>query len=223
MRRIRVRPVLSAERPVEPAAFRPVFDHVRSPPETIQPARQIVMSPSIKGGHTRSTTSIGVSLESRSASISRQASIQTLGATSTKRHNSIHNLDTKWFRNDTGEFPAIVMGLDIGDQETWALYRSRHRAVQEPADAQPTNRPHDMTITVAGDVSAERFPDLWSQRSASDPILKQFMSMMVHADILHIRGRELLGPRFLDDLRETTATFRSSSLTATTLAWPLMA
>ena len=32
--------------------------------------------------------------------------------------NSIHNLDTKWFRNDAGEFPAIVMGLDIGDEET---------------------------------------------------------------------------------------------------------
>jgi hypothetical protein len=49
-----------------------------------------------------------------------------------------------------------------------------------------------MTITVAGNISAERFRDLWARRSASDPILKHFMSMMVHADVLHIRGRELL-------------------------------
>ncbi len=52
------------------------------------------------------------------ASINRLASIQTLGATSMKPHNSIHNLEIKWFRNDTGEFPAIVMGLSILDEET---------------------------------------------------------------------------------------------------------
>jgi hypothetical protein len=41
-------------------------------------------------------------------------------------------------------------------------------------------------------MSAERFRDLWAQRSAGDPIVKQSMSMMVRADVLHIRGRELL-------------------------------
>ena len=29
--------------------------------------------------------------------------------------NTIHNLDTKMFENETGEFPAIVMGLNILD------------------------------------------------------------------------------------------------------------
>jgi hypothetical protein len=49
-----------------------------------------------------------------------------------------------------------------------------------------------MTITIVGNMNAERFRDLWAQRSASDPILKVFMSKMVLADVLHIRGRELL-------------------------------
>jgi hypothetical protein len=49
-----------------------------------------------------------------------------------------------------------------------------------------------MTITLTGDMTAERFREMWSQRSAGDPILKAFMSMMVLADVLHIRGRELL-------------------------------
>jgi hypothetical protein len=114
------------------------------------------------------------------------------GPTSMKPHNSIHNLDTKWFRNDTGDFPAIVMGLDIGDEETAGSFLDH---VIEQFKSQrmcsPPTTAH-MTITVAGNMSAERFRDSWLQRSASDPILKHFMSMMVHADVLHIRGRELL-------------------------------
>jgi hypothetical protein len=109
-----------------------------------------------------------------------------------KPHNSIHNLDTKWFRNDTGEFPAIVIGLDIGDEETAESFLDH---VIEQFKSQrmcsPPTTAH-MSITVAGNMNAERFRDLWSQRSASDPILNHFMSMMVHADVLHIRGRELL-------------------------------
>ena len=106
--------------------------------------------------------------------------------------NSIHNLDTKWFRNDAGEFPAIVMGLNIFDEETAGSFLDE---VIEQFKGQgmcsPPTTAH-MTITVAGNLSAERFRDLWAQRSASDPILKHFMSMMVHADVLRIRGRELL-------------------------------
>jgi hypothetical protein len=106
--------------------------------------------------------------------------------------NSIHNLDTKWFRNDAGEFPAIVMGLNIFDEETAGSFLDN---VIEKFKSQrmcsPPTTAH-MTITVAGNMSAERFRDVWAQHSASDPILKHFMSMMVHADVLHIRGRELL-------------------------------
>jgi hypothetical protein len=106
--------------------------------------------------------------------------------------NSIHNLDTKWFRNDAGEFPAVVMGLNIFDEETAESFLDH---VIEQFKSQrmcsPPTTAH-MTITVAGNMSAERFRDMWVQRSAGDPILKHFMSMMVLADVLHIRGRELL-------------------------------
>jgi hypothetical protein len=106
--------------------------------------------------------------------------------------NSIHNLDTKWFENDSGEFPAVVMGLNILDPkdaeefldsvvEKWKC----QRMCSPPTTA-------NMTITLVGDMTAARFRDLWLVRSAGDPILKHFMSLMVHADVLHICGRELL-------------------------------
>jgi hypothetical protein len=50
----------------------------------------------------------------------------------------------------------------------------------------------NMSITLTGAMTAKRFCDLWTQRAASDPILKAFMSMMVHADVLHISGSDLL-------------------------------
>jgi hypothetical protein len=107
--------------------------------------------------------------------------------------NSIHNLDTKWFRNDAGEFPAIVMGLNIFDDGAAGSFLDyvieqfkNQRMCGPPATAH-------LTITIAGNMSAEQFCDLWGQRSASDPILKVFMSQMVLADVLHICGRELLG------------------------------
>jgi ethanolamine ammonia-lyase small subunit len=106
--------------------------------------------------------------------------------------NSIHNLDTKWFRNDTGEFPAIVMGLNIPHAETADSFLDHvieqfkcQRMCSPPATA-------NMTITIAGNMTAEQFCEMWTRRSADDPILRTFMSMMVLADVLHIRGRELL-------------------------------
>jgi len=106
--------------------------------------------------------------------------------------NSIHNLDTKWFRNDTGEFPAIVMGLDISDEGTIESFLDD--VIQQFKNQRMCSPPTtaNLTITLTGVMSAERFRDLWAHRSASDPILRTFMSMMVVADVLHIRGRELL-------------------------------
>ena len=106
--------------------------------------------------------------------------------------NLIHNLDTKWFRNDTGEFPAIVIGLNIVDDDTaesfldYVVEQFKNQRMCSP----PTTA--HMTITIVGNMSAERFRDLWAQRAACDPILKVFMSKMVLADVLHIRGRDLL-------------------------------
>jgi hypothetical protein len=106
--------------------------------------------------------------------------------------NSIHNLDTKLFRNQTGEFPAIVMGLDIPDAQTTDSFLDHvvEKFKNQRMCSPPTTA--NMSITLTGALTAEQFRDMWAQRSASDPILKAFMSMMVVADVLHIRGRELL-------------------------------
>jgi hypothetical protein len=107
--------------------------------------------------------------------------------------NSIHNLDTKWFRDDTGEFPAIVMGLNILDEGTAETFLDHVvEQFKNQRMCSPPTTAH-MTITIAGNMTAERFRDLWARRSASDPVLNVFMSKMVLADVLHIRGRELLG------------------------------
>jgi hypothetical protein len=106
--------------------------------------------------------------------------------------NSIHNLDTKWFENESGEFPAIVMGLNVQDRQTLDSFLGHvveqfknQRMCSPPATA-------NMTITIAGEMTAEEFRTAWVSRVSQDPILKHFMSMMVLADVLHIRGRELL-------------------------------
>ena len=106
--------------------------------------------------------------------------------------NSIHNLDTKVFRNDTGEFPAIVMGLDMPDSETADAFLDHviEQFKNQRMCSPPTTA--NMTITLTGSITADQFRDLWSQRVATDPILKAFMSMMVVADVLHIRGRDIL-------------------------------
>jgi hypothetical protein len=106
--------------------------------------------------------------------------------------NSIHNLDTKVFRNKSGEFPAIVMGLDIPDTETADSFLDH--VVQQFKNRRMCSSPTtaNMTKALSGPMTAERFRDLWTSRYSTDPILKTFMSMMVLADVLHIRGRELL-------------------------------
>jgi hypothetical protein len=45
--------------------------------------------------------------------------------------NSIHNLATKVFQNDSGEFPAIVMGLDISDAESAAFLAFLDYVIQQ--------------------------------------------------------------------------------------------
>jgi len=106
--------------------------------------------------------------------------------------NSIHNLDTKLFKNQSGEFPAIVMGLNVQDRQTVDSFLNH---VVEQFKNQRMCSPPDtanMTITIAGEMTAEEFRTAWVSRVSKDPILKHFMSLMVLADVLHIRGRELL-------------------------------
>lgn len=106
--------------------------------------------------------------------------------------NSIHNLETKQVSNETGEFPAIVMGLNLFDRERIASFldhvvtQFKNQRMCSPPGAA------NMTVTIAGDITADDFRALWNSRTAADPILRQFMSMMVVADVLHIRRGELL-------------------------------
>jgi hypothetical protein len=106
--------------------------------------------------------------------------------------NSIHNLDTKWFRNATGEFPAVVMGLNLSEVETVDSFLDH--VVEQFKNQRMCSPPETahLTITVAGDLTAEQFRDLWVKRYATDPILKHFMSLMVLADVLHIQAGNLL-------------------------------
>jgi hypothetical protein len=96
------------------------------------------------------------------------------------------------FRNESGEFPAIVIGLDICDEE--AVDAFLDHVVQQFKNQRMCSPPSTahMTITVSGNIGAEKLCEMWAQRAAADPMLKTFMSMMVMADVLHIRGRELL-------------------------------
>jgi hypothetical protein len=106
--------------------------------------------------------------------------------------NSIHNLDTRWFENESGKYPAIVMGLNITDMKTAESFLDQvilqfksQRMCSPPKTA-------NFAITIAGDMTADEFRAIWVERSLSDPVLKHFMSIMVLADVLHILGRELL-------------------------------
>jgi len=106
--------------------------------------------------------------------------------------NAIHNLDTKWFKNASGEFPAIVMGLNILDMTSVDSFVDQ--VIQQFKNQRMLSPPETahLTITIAGQITAEQFRAIWTDRSAGDPILKHFMSLMVLADVLHISGQQLL-------------------------------
>lgn len=84
------------------------------------------------------------------------------------------------------------MGLNILDTSTadtfldFVVEQFKNQRMRSPPQTA------NMTVTIAGDMTAEDFRARWIDRYARDPILKHFMSSMVLADVLHIRGRELL-------------------------------
>jgi hypothetical protein len=96
------------------------------------------------------------------------------------------------FKNESGEFPAIVMGLDVQDRQTVDSFLDH--VIQQFKNQRMRSPPAtaNMTITIVGEMTAEEFRAAWVSRVPKDPILKHFMSLMVLADVLHIRGRELL-------------------------------
>ena len=84
------------------------------------------------------------------------------------------------------------MGLNIEDRSTIDSFLDH--VIQQFKNQRMASPPttSNMTITLAGDMTAEEFRTAWIDRESKDPILKHFMSLMVLADVLHIRGRELL-------------------------------
>jgi hypothetical protein len=106
--------------------------------------------------------------------------------------NAIHNIDTKIFRNETGEFPAVVMGLNIDDEGAFEAFLDH--VVDQFKNQRMCSPPQtaNMVITLTGSVTAARFCKLWTARVDKDPVLLHFMSLMAVANVLHIRGRELL-------------------------------
>ena len=71
--------------------------------------------------------------------------------------NSIHNLKTDWYENETGEFPAIVMGLNINDLQSVDLFLDD--VVQEFIYERMRSPPDtaNMTVTIAGVMTADTF------------------------------------------------------------------
>jgi hypothetical protein len=107
--------------------------------------------------------------------------------------NSIHNLETKEFENETGRFPAIVMGLNILDVENAGSFIDQ---VVERFKVQRTLSPPEtmnMTITIVGGLTAEEFCAEWQKRAMDDPILNHYMGSMVVADVLLLRNGDLAG------------------------------
>jgi hypothetical protein len=106
--------------------------------------------------------------------------------------NCIVNLGTKSFRNNSGEFPAIVMGLNILDMASKDAFLDE--VVEKFKGQRMCSPPQtvNMTVTIAGDMVAAEFRSLWLHRCGRDPILKHFTSLMVLADVLHIQGNQLL-------------------------------
>ena len=106
--------------------------------------------------------------------------------------NSIHNIATQWCESDSGALPWVVMGLNIFDVSTadafldFAFEQFKNQRMCSPVDTA------HMTVTLAGEMTAADFRTRWIDRCAADPILNHFTSLMVHADVLHIRGRVLL-------------------------------
>lgn len=99
--------------------------------------------------------------------------------------NSIHNLDTKWYENETGEFPAIVMGLNVHDPDNLDRFMDEvvekfkaHRTCSPPETAH-------MSITILGYLTSDEFKEHWNKQLSEDEILKVYMSQMSLADVQH--------------------------------------
>ena len=106
------------------------------------------------------------------------------GCSKQQPHNTIANLKTMALQSSNGPVTAIVMGLNIRDQQNADAF------IQEAAEKFKVQRMCSspdtsvMLITIVSEMPASHFVKRWRQIAADDKILGFFMSQMRKADVL---------------------------------------
>ena len=108
------------------------------------------------------------------------------GCSKPEAKNTIANLKTMPLQSQDGPVTAIMMGLNIRDQQSADAF------IQEVAEKFKVQRMCSspdtsvLLITLVSDMPASRFVKRWRQIAADDKVLGFFMSQMHKADI--VRG-----------------------------------
>lgn len=110
-----------------------------------------------------------------------------------KKRNSVHNSATKSYQTDDGlEFPAVVLGLNIHCIKTYPKFMDEViELFKNQRMCSPPETNH-LTITIAGLIDSQTFVKDFRNYLKDDPILAQFISQMLMADVLQISNGKLL-------------------------------
>jgi hypothetical protein len=109
------------------------------------------------------------------------------GCSKPEAKNTIVNLKTMQLQSKDGPVTAIVMGLDMRDQNSTDAFIQEvveKFKVQRMCSSPDTSV---MLITLVSDMPASRFVKRWRQLAADDKVLGFFMSQMHTADV--VRGK----------------------------------
>ncbi len=107
-----------------------------------------------------------------------------LGCSKPEATNTIANLKTMSLQSQDGPVTAIVMGLNIRDQQNANAFIQQVAEkfkVQRMCSSPDTSV---MLITIISEMPASRFVKRWRQIAAGDKVLGFFMSQMHKADVL---------------------------------------
>lgn len=108
------------------------------------------------------------------------------GCSKPEAKNTIANLKTMPLESQEGPVTAIVMGLNIRDQQSadaFILEVAEKFKVQRMCSSPDTSV---LLITLVSETPASRFVKRWRQIAADDKVLGFFMSQMRKADV--VRG-----------------------------------
>jgi uncharacterized lipoprotein YajG len=106
------------------------------------------------------------------------------GCSKPQPQNTIANLKTMTLQSSNGPVTAIVMGLNIPDQQSADAFI---QVVAEKFKVQRMESSPDtsvMLVTIISEMPASHFVKRWRQIAADDKILGFFMSQMRKADVL---------------------------------------